>query len=71
MVTCLKVRNEERDMTKNELARVVIQSLYAMDSLPSTDNINVLTMARTHTKPRLEEMHKLALRLAQRRDMGS
>ena len=56
-------------MTKKELARVVIQELYALPSLPPADNVNVLTMAKTHGKPTLKGLYRRAVRIQKRREL--
>ena len=47
-------------MTKIELSRVVICELYAMDHTPPADNVNVVTMAKTHRKATLLDLYGLA-----------
>ncbi len=33
-------------LTKNDMARVIIQALYNIDKLPDSNNINVIRMAK-------------------------
>ena len=48
-------------ITKNDMARVVVQALYNLSYLPDANNVNVKRVAR-QSKEVLAERHKLALR---------
>lgn len=50
-------------LTKNDLARVIVQALYNLDELPAADNCNVLAMARTNKLEDLARQHKLAVKV--------
>ncbi len=50
-------------MTKIELSRFVIRDLYNMDNIPPADNVNVVTMAKTHYKKTLEGLYALSLKI--------
>lgn len=48
------------NLTKNDMARVVVQALYNMKSLPAADDRRVVKMERS-SKKWLTERHALAL----------
>ena len=48
-------------LTKNDMARVIVQALYLLKELPSENHRVVLNMAKRSGKQHLTEQHKLAL----------
>lgn len=50
------------NLTKVEMARVVVQALYAMRELPAADHPRVVKMAR-QPKARLAHNHTMALKV--------
>jgi hypothetical protein len=48
-------------LTKNDMARVVVQALYNLPSLPAADDKRVLNLINKTLLPRLSEQHKKAV----------
>ncbi len=51
-------------LTKNDMARVIVQALYSMPSLPAANHLKVKRMERNR-KDHLQYQHKLALKVIQ------
>ena len=49
-------------LTKNDMARVIIQALYNTDDLPGPDNVNVKRLTY-QSKTFLKEQHKIAMNI--------
>lgn len=52
-------------LTKNDMARVIVQALYAMPELPAADHPRVARMGRHNGKAALQRQHKLAVKIIQ------
>ncbi len=50
-------------LTKNDMARVVVQALKAMPNLPEADRPSVVRMARKESYEHMQRQHKLALKV--------
>ena len=48
---------------KNDMARVVIQALYNMASLPDKNDMRVKRVERKHNKQQLAEWHQKAINI--------
>lgn len=59
--------NREVTWTKNDMARVIVQALRHMDGPAPADNWEVLQIAKTHKKARLEELLNQAVENIHRR----
>lgn len=53
-------------LTKNDMARVIIQALYNTNELPEQDNINVIRLTRK-SKTFLKEQHTIAMNILNRK----
>ena len=49
-------------LTKNDMARVIVQALYSTDNLPARDNINVKRITR-NPKEHLKSLHSRAMNI--------
>ena len=49
-------------LTKNDMARVIVQALYLQPTLPAADDFRVLRMAKTK-KDRLASYHNQAVHI--------
>ena len=52
-------------LTKSDMARVIVQALYAMPELPAADHPKVKRMERRSGKTALQRQHKLAVKIIQ------
>lgn len=50
-------------LTKNDMARVIVQALYRLPELPAKDNCNVVRMANGNSADHLRRQHTLAVKL--------
>jgi len=50
-------------LTKNDMARVVVQALHALPSLPEADERRVVRMARREVQEHMRRQHELALKV--------
>lgn len=53
-------------LTKTDMARVIVQALYKLPALPAEDNIRVTRLVRRKKREDLERNHKLALTILER-----
>ncbi len=48
-------------LTKNDMARVIVQALHGLRELPNESNVQVLNLVRRMKRDDMERQHKLAL----------
>lgn len=65
--TRTNVREQIMKLTKNDMARVIIQALYNLPALPAADHNLVVRRTKRNSKTALEYQHGLAVKVLQQK----